>query len=443
VGRFEEAIHSAYDTIPHQYTLDGNTLTLYDGNRDTTLEPTNQATPFEIEAALENHLGDEYLKITAPIHVDIPVVPILNSPYATYGKLIFFRKIVRSDSAITVHMETEPPAPGSGEPDLRTTVELDTAHVARDQVEAMLAPLAVNAINAFGPIEEPAFTDVGARDLLAQEVAAYLLPLRFPVYSPKSGDREIPLETPVGFLLVADGVLAILLNRRDSSVADFAPDNFLGGSPLALAAGRAKVDEEIAKVVAEEFPGLEDDGYYIETEEGNATLYELNVTPSDPGTHDESEGHLWITGEAEVHIDCWPDPDVSFEGPIFIDATRQDVDGQCQLLLDAVVGDFEFDESCCDVFVDLIIPIVGWVMLGIVESTIDRVGGELADDIGGSQERLIQAIPPVVNGIAEVHACLEDVNIFSEGFVFPGSIEIRRLGTSYEDLEADRDLPRP
>jgi len=145
VNRFAEAVHTAYDGIPHQYSQGANTLTLYDGNRDTTLEPANEATPFEMEITLESHLGLEFLKIIAPIHVDIPSVPGLGSPYRTYGRLVFYRQVERSDATVSVQMGNEPGAPGPGETDLRTTVELDTAHVARGPVQTMLAPLAVSA----------------------------------------------------------------------------------------------------------------------------------------------------------------------------------------------------------------------------------------------------------------------------------------------------------
>lgn len=441
--RFVAAIHSRYEAIQHVHVSGGNTLTLYDGDRDPTLVPPNAAAPFEIQATLEAHAGTEYLRVTAPIHVLIPVVPVVGGSYESYGRLIFYREVERTNSTVTVHMETEPAAPGPGEADLRTRAELDTAHVARPQIEAQLAVLAVPALNGFGPLTEPGFDQPAAELLLREEIAAYLAVRRYPVYSPKSGDREIELATPVGFLLVAEGVLAILLNRRDSSVADHAPDNFLDGRELALAVGRAKVDELIAEVIAEEFPGVNNGGHHISTDEGEATLEKISVTPSDPGTHDEDEGHLWVTGEAEVHIDCWPDPDVNFDGPIFLDAHREDSPEGCRLVMQPRVGDFDFDQSCCDVFVDLLIPIVGWVMLAVTETMIDEVGGELAEEIAEEQGRVIEPIPPAINGIAEVEACLEGLLVFAAGFVMPASIEIRRLGRSYEDLAGDSDLPRP
>jgi hypothetical protein len=203
------------------------------------------------------------------------------------------------------------------------------------------------------------------------------------------------------------------------------------------------VDEFIAQAVEEEFPDLDEGGQHIETEEGEATLLTLSVVPSDAGTHDQDRGHLWVSGTAEVHIDCWPDPDVSFEGPIFINAHKEDTEEGCELVIQPEAGDFDVDQSCCDIFLNMLIPVVGIIMLIVVEVMIDEVGGELAEEIAGSQGRLIEPIPPVVNGIAEVTGCLIGLEITSGGFILPGEVTIRRLGESFEDRQEDGDLPRP
>ncbi len=442
VEQFRNAVHSAYEAMPvHSFSSGGNTINLYDGDRDATLEPPNAASPYEIEVALETHAGDEYLKVTAPIHVLIPVLPVFNSEYSSFGRLIFYRKVERTDSSITVDMTAEPASA-----DIATTVELDTAHPALSQIQSQIAAQAIGMISAFGVITEPAFTETAARQLLQDEIAVYINTRRYPVYSPKSGDEDEPLSTPVGFLLVDDGVLAILLNRRSGTAADdSAPDNFLAGRELALAVGAAKVQEEIQAVIAEKFPGVgSDDGELIETPEGDAVLYELNVSLADPDEHGESEGHLWITGKTKVKIDCWWDPTVEFEGPVFMRAHREDSDEGCKLIIDAPeVGDFDFDQSCCDVFLEIIIPIAGWIALIVIEITIDKVGGEVAEDIANEQGAIIEPIPPVVNGIAEVTSCLTGIEVFRAGFVFPGELSIRRLSRSAEDLREMRRMPRP
>jgi len=458
------AIHSRYDTVPHAYNLVGNTLTVYDDTRDPALTPVNSATPFNIEAALEMH-GSEYLKVTIPIHVRVP-----SAFYNSYGRVIFWRQVARTSTTISIAMGTEPV-----DPTLATQVELDTNSPAKPliisqlkplivsaiagfstitsptagSVVTQLTPLAINAINNFGTITEPAFTDAAARQLLKEQIADYIKKRRFPVYTPESGDPTRPLSTPVGFLLVAEGVLAILLNRRSGTATDdHAPDNFLGANQLALAIGRDKVNEFIEAAIVARFPGLRENGSYEikppEIKEGSATLQKLNVEPADPGSHDQSVGHLWVTGEAEVHIDCWPDPDVSFSGPVFVNATREDnPDGTCKLNISASAGDFDIGQSCCDVLIDLLIPIVGIIMLIVVENIIDNVGGQLAGEIAAGQNDVIQPLPPVVEGIAEVHACLTGLNITSQGFILPGELKIRRLGRSFEDMKSSRDLPRP
>jgi hypothetical protein len=431
---FAAAVHSRYDALPHVYSLGDNTLVLYDGNRDPSLDPPNAATPHDITVSVETHDATDYVKCVIPLHVTVPI-PSFNTTYESFGRVNFWRAIEHTESTVSVDMTLEPTSAS-----LVTTVELDTAHPARSLVIANLTPLVRTQLSAFGVITEPAFSDAGARALLADEVANYLSTRRYPVYTPDSGDPDHPLADPVGFLLVDAGVLAILMNRRDDSVADFAPDDFLGAGELALAVGRAKVDEEIAKAITAEFGSLP---HEVNTEEGSATLTALSVVPSNAGEHDVGVGHLWTTGQAEVHIDCWPDPDVSFAGPIFVDATLGEEEGECTLTLSARAGDFDIDESCCDVFLDILIPIVGWIMLAIVESTIDRVGGQLVSDITSSQGDIVSPIPKTVTGIAEVSACLTGLDITSGGFILPGEISIRRLSESFEDRAADRDLPRP
>ena len=468
-------IHTQYTLQPsHVYTLAGNTLVVYDDNLDPTLippkAPANAASPADIQAAFETHSGVEYLKISIPINADVPTAFSFNS----YGHINLWRAVTRDHTAhtLSVNMATEPAA-ATG---LQTTIDFDTSHPAKAIVAASLQPLAVSAmggfdtpsgpsseavsaglterviaaVNNYGVIVEPAFSDAGARDTLQNEILNYMKARRYPVFTPQSGDESEPLSTPVGFLLVDVGVLAVLMNRRTGgSGDDYAPDNFLGTNQVALAVGIDKVYDYITKGVKETFPGLDgSNGSYsgssdINTKDGSATLKNLTVNPSDAGQNGQSVGHLWVTGSAEVHIDCWPDPTANFDGPIYISASRVDDENGCGLDIVTSAGDFDIDQSCCDVFIDLIIPIIGWIVLAVVESTINSVGGELAAEIAAGQGRQIKPIPPVVNGIAQVNCCLTGLSVSSQGFVLPGVVEIRRLGTSFDDLKDGNDLPKP
>lgn len=434
-GRFTAALHERYVALPqHTFTLGGNTLVLYDGNRVPGLQPPNAATPSEIQAEIESHGGRQYLKVTLPVHATVPM-----AAFSAYGRVVFWREIVLGDATVSVNMGSTP-----ADAALATQIDFDGSHPAEGIVVTNLRPLVEAQLAGFGTVTEPWFTEATAKTLLAQEIAAYAADKRFPMYTPQSGDPDVPLSTPVGFLLPAEGVLAVLMNRRDSTVEDFAPDAFLGTNHVALAVGRAALDDMIQRAMNEQFPGVNTEGgSEVSTDEGTATLYTLSVTPSDPGTHDQAEGHLWAEGFAEVHIDCWPDPDVTFSGAIFLRVVLTETDTECSMRVEPEMGDFDAGQSCCDVFIDILIPVVGIVMLIVIESMIDKVGGELAADFAGQQARHIEAIPPFVAGVAELQACLEELRVSSQGLVFPGKLRIRREGRSFEDLSATGDLPRP
>ena len=427
------AVHAKYDTLTHTYALGPNTLVLYDGTRDLTLNPPNAATPPNIEGAIVVSGGATYLKVTLPIHAQVPA-----AVFSEFGRIVFHREVVNSSTTITINMATEPSVAA-----LQTKVEFDGGHPAEGIVALQLQPLTINAISGFGVLTQPAFTEAAAKDLMAQQIAAYLRPRKYGVFTPQSGDSSVTISSPIGFLLVSDGVLAVLMNRRDSSVADFAPDNFAGSGQMALAVGRAKVMEVIVGVIAAQFPDLASGDQEIHTPQGDATLKSLRADLSDPGEHSQSAGHMWMTGEAEVHIDCWPDPDVSFEGPVFIDTILTRTDDACTLTAHGRAGDFDIDQSCCDVLLDLLIPIVGWIVLGITESLINSVGGAVISDIAAGQARVLAPIPPVVNGVAQVSACLTGLKLQRDGFVFPGEISLRRITTSFEDLIGSGRAPRP
>ena len=433
-SRFEAAIHTRYDTIPHSYPLAGNTLVIFDGSRDTTLSPPNGPGNPAITATLDPPGPNRFLNVSLPLHADVPSA----FGFSEYGTAAFSRPVTEGDGSVSVDMAAPDP------PAHPTVITFVGGHPAESAVKAQLTPLLVQRLAAFGKLTEPWFTEPFAKTVLAQEAASYLAGRKYPMYTPKSGDAAHPVTTPVGFLLPADGVLAILMTLRTGTEGDaVAPDNFLGADELALAVGRAKLDETIHTAIDSAFPGIETGDSDLHTAHGDATLHSLTVTPSNAGDHGQSEGHLWAAGTATVHIPCWPDPDVTFDGPIFLRMDVTETDTTCEATIRPEMGHFDAGESCCDVFVDLIIPIIGWIMLAVVEDTIDKVGGELASDYATKQATAIQAIPPVVVGVAELQSCLEGLNVSTDGLVFPGKLRIRRDGTSFEDLAQSGELPRP
>lgn len=436
------AIHARYPAIPHFYTTPANggtaELLLYDGTRDLTLvppHPTNRPTT----ATLELNGPDEFLKVVAPIHVDVPTG--FGFDYESFGTVTFWRKVTRTETTITVDMSVEPAVAA-----LATKVELDTASPARDPVIAMLTPRAKLAVNAYGVLTAPAYSQGAASETITAEIASYLEPLKFGLFTPRSEEPGVVLTSPVGFLLVGTETLAVLITRRHGGPADdVAPDDFRGSGDVALAVGREFVIEKSDAIIQERFPGVNGaGGFLFQRDEGEATLKTVHAAPENDGAHGKNPGHLWVTGEAEVHIDCWPDPDVSFSGPVFIDATYHPDDPEgCWLELQPRAGEFDVGQSCCDVLIDILIPVVGWIMLAVVESLIDEVGGQIAEETADAETQMLQPLPKVVIGIAEVECCMENIVISDQGFVFPGSMSVRREGRSFEDLHDAGSSPRP
>lgn len=440
-GQLTNAIHAKYPSIAHRYSAPapGGTaeLLLYDGTRDPSLLPPLQ-TAEEITGLLVMNGADEYLTVKVPIHVDVPT-PI--GPYLSFGHVTFSRKVTRTDTAIAVDMTTEPSVPP-----LATVVELDISHPARATVISMLTPKILQALAAFGVLSAPAYTQSAAETRIQEEIAAYLKERKFGLFTPRSTEPGVVLSTPVGFLLVATETLAVLITRRHGGPPDdAAPDDFRGAKDVALAVGRECVIEKCDGVIQDAFPGVNGGGgYEFHRDEGNATLNNVHAVPENDGGHGKNPGHLWVSGDAEVHIDCWPDPDVTFGGPVYIDATQVlDDPAGCRLELQPRAGEFDVSESCCDVLIDILIPVVGWIMLAVVESLIDEIGGQIAEETADAQTHMLQPLPKVVIGIAEVECCLETIVVSDQGFVFPGSMSVRREGRSFDDLHDAGSSPRP
>ena len=82
-------------------------------------------------------------------------------------------------------------------------------------------------------------------------------------------------------------------------------------------------------------------------------------------------------------------------------------------------------------------------MLVVVNSTVSDIGGQLVQQVASQEAQAIQPLPPTIIGIAQVTACLTGLVISSQGFVFPGTISVRRAGRSFQDMAVIHSLPRP
>lgn len=441
-ANFLNAINSKYQAIQHVLTAPAPggtaTLNLYDGNLDTALVPTWAGSESgSIQATLVTESGTEYLKVVLPIWVNVPT-GVGTYIYVSFGTVTFWREVQTTDTTVTLDMSTEP-----ADPALATVIAFDSPGLggAGAAVATQLKPLVVAQIGGWGTITEPAFSQAAAIAEMQKQIAAYLDPLHYLIYSPQSGTASQPLSTPVGFCLPADGVVAILLNR--ATPGDVPPDNFLGSDQVALAVSAAKVIDQSNQVINAKFPGVNNGGAPLHTSSGDGTLHSISIAPEDDGAHGQSPGHLWVSGDATADIPCWFNVDVDFSGPVFIDADETETSAGCGLTLQPRAGDFNIHESCCATLLDILIPVVGWIMLVVVNNTVSDIGGQLATQVANQEAQGIQPFPPTIIGVAQVTACLTGLVISSQGFVFPGTITVVRDTTSFQQLQQGFHLPRP
>ncbi|MCK6528607.1 hypothetical protein L6R50_13975 [Myxococcota bacterium] len=445
---FEAAFHQAYldGVFPHQHSTGLGTITFYDGTADPSLTPAHPLSA-EITTELLVEGTVTYLRVRIPCHV--------SAALSSFGVLRFDRVVNVTPTTVSVDFGAAPGAAGHETVFQMEVSYLDgvlaaftgTVEIALDSVGPQSGPNPSGTLTtaiaqaadafaaAFGDVAQAAPSEARARELIAEEVANYLRQQHFPLYTPDPGENDAVLTSPVGKLLVAEEVLAIQLTPRVGE-PDEVPESFVGANRMALAVGLARVNELIQQQIAETFPDLhtEQGDRIEEVTDRKVWLRSLSVSPAD--------GHFDVSGSASVEIDCWWDPDVEFSGPVYLVATTGvDEDGNCTLQVDPEPGDFDLDQSCCDILIQIFIPVVGWIMAAVITSALDAVGTEVFDSTAGTAAQVVEALPPVVIGIAAVESCLVDVRVQANGMVFPGKIEVERVDRSFEELAEERRQP--
>jgi hypothetical protein len=445
---FEAALHQAYldGVIVHQTTM-GGTLTLYDGTADPALVPAHPSAA-EITAELEVESGTTYLHIQIPCHAE-------QSGFGSFGVLHIHRVVTTTPTQVSVDFAAAPAAPGR---ETRFEMEigfLDSIlnaytggiELAMNAIGVQSGPnpsgaiveAVASAFDAFsasmGDIVQAAPSDARFDQLLRDEVATHFATLSYPVYTPDPGENDVELSDPVGKLLVGDEILAIQMNPTPGE-PDAVPDNFLGSERLALAVGLQELQRQLDEHIAETFPDLATEGRDRIEEITNRTVWltSLSVTPG--------SGQFNVSGSATVEVCCWKDPDIDFSGPVYLNVTSSTEEG-CMLDIQGEAGEFDTNQSSCDIVLEIFVPVVGWIVGIVIAVMIDSVGGGIAEEIAEEQEEVISALPPVIFGIAQVSTCLLDVLIRPDGLVMPATVTVERVDRSYEDLDEDRRLPGP
>jgi hypothetical protein len=137
------------------------------------------------------------------------------------------------------------------------------------------------------------------------------------------------------------------------------------------------------------------------------TVHTLTGTLSDPGDHSQTDGHIWIQGSVTVHVDCWPDPDIDFWGPVFLSPS---IDADQKIVFTAHAGGFGADDPCCG----------------------DVNPNDIQTMIEGEQSTPI-ALPKNFTDVGKLTLGVSDAQIFAAGIVVHGTLAV----TTESQLQAD------
>lgn len=228
---------------------------------------------------------------------------------------------------------------------------------------------------------------------IATQLVQYGSALSIPIFkpTPPASPTDMDLTTFVP-TTVATQVLALQLEQQARPCDT--PDVFFNGSAFAVSVDLDKCNSIIQPVVAAE------NGTNQNIQGHNVTLHNITAALANPGDNGVAEGHIWLTGEVTVHIDCWPDAHINFSGPITL---TPDVDTNGNIKFQAHAGTFQADDPCC-----------GSVDPNAISSFIE------------SQQNYppISGLPSNFAGVGKINITLTNVDIFAAGIVIRGGLGV-------------------
>lgn|GEM_PF-6319997 len=175
------------------------------------------------------------------------------------------------------------------------------------------------------------------RSLIETQLVDMAHDLVIPIFTPATpAAGEVDLTTFVP-TTVAQQALALQIEPLGDGTQCDAPDVFSQADGFSIAISAVEVNSILQPILQ----GNEGDrtaaGY-------DMTVNNLDGTLSNAGDHGQADGHIWIEGDTDVHVDCWPDPNVEFQGPVFLTPS---LDPDNKLVFTAHAGGFTADDPCC------------------------------------------------------------------------------------------------
>lgn len=247
-------------------------------------------------------------------------------------------------------------------------------------------------IAALGDLVQTTPTHAQVQTAITTALVSYGTGLTIPVLRPtppvNSGDMDL-----TSFVPVTLGSQVLALQIEPQPVPCDTLDNFAGASGFAVSVDAEKVNSIIAPVVAAE------NGRSRNIQGHDVDIHDISVSLADPGENGVAAGHLWLTGKATIHIDCWPDSHIEFRGPLTLTPDRQ-TDGTYRF--QPVAGQFSADDPCC--------------------ASADP--NQIAQLIQGDTYPPFGGLPQNFSGVGQVNIQLTSVDISRAGFVLRGTLAV-------------------
>jgi hypothetical protein len=279
--------------------------------------------------------------ITAQVPDQSHVILIMPGHFKVQGLSTSF--YMNTDMTITVSINVEH---GDGYIKLLTgdvtatdvTIAFSSTTIYDIFARSVLAKNIADKFHTF-PVEKQEFPNRSqVQALITNRLVAFASSLLIPVFTPQppTDSSNIDLTTFIPTTVNQQALALQLAALSDGTPCD-ALDFFAQSSGFSMAISPAEAMHLIGPITTSNLGDRHVDGYDI-------TLNHLNVVLSDPGEHGEAKGHLWASGDFDVHIDCWPDPNLTFSGPIFL-IPQMNPDGN--VIFRAQAGNFTSSDACC------------------------------------------------------------------------------------------------
>jgi hypothetical protein len=264
-----------------------------------------------------------------------------------------------------------------------------------------IKPAVATKIHGFPDPEETIPTDAEIRTLITDRILDMAPGISIPIFTPgPPGAGEIDLTTFVPTTVNQQALALQLVPRADGTPCD-TPDMFAQTDGFSISVSAVEANRLKQPILDNNLGDRNVEGYDV-------TVNSLSGTLSDPGEHSQTDGHIWVEGEVEVHVDCWPDPDVAFWGPVFLDPSM-DIDRK--IIFTSRAGGFDADDPCCG---------------DVDPADIQRL-------IEGEQSTPI-ALPQDFTDVGELTLGVNEAKIFAAGIIVHGTL----LVTTSSEIYASR-----